>query len=97
LPPVSGAVHSAPRTCTGKREVMGQARERGEEAGVGFFLDDGDLADDGAGAAGHGAPAEVRLGPRQRRGRRGEPRRRRWRGGMDLRVGAVRVLGFRRG
>jgi hypothetical protein len=75
---------------------MGRARERGEEAGVSSFLDDGDLADDGAGAAGRSAPTEVRLGPRRRRGRRGEPRRRRQREGMDLRVG-VRVLGFRRG
>jgi hypothetical protein len=64
LPPVSGAVHSAPRTCAGKREIMGRARERREEAAVAFFLDNGDLADDGAGAAGRGAPAEVRLGPR---------------------------------
>jgi hypothetical protein len=53
------------------------------------------LTDDGDDAAGRGAPAEVRLGPRQRRGRRGEPRRCRRRGGMDLRVGGVRVLGFR--
>jgi hypothetical protein len=31
----------------------------------------GRLADDGDGAAGRGAPAEVRPGPRRRRGRRG--------------------------
>jgi hypothetical protein len=76
---------------------MGRARERGEEVREWvFFLDGGDLADDGDDAAGRGAPAEVRLGPHRRWGQRGEPRRRRRRGGMDLRVG-VWVLGFRRG
>jgi hypothetical protein len=54
-----------------------------------FFLAGSDLADDGDDAASRSAPAKVRLGPRQRRGRRGGLQRCRQRGGIDIRVGGA--------